>query len=107
MSQRWNLQRAVQDVDNQVALLHARVAALGKSRASLALAQAQFERARQLLPRADVPREVFDQRQAELPSAGADLTQALARGISGPRLARPAGATRRRRRSRPGAARPR
>ena len=77
-SQRWNLQRAVQDVDNQVALLRARVAAVSKSRATLALAQLQFERARQLVGKADVPREVFDQRQAELTSAGADLTQALA-----------------------------
>ena len=77
-SQRWNLQRAVQDVDNQVALLHARVAAVGKSRAALALAQAQFDRARQLVARADVSREVLDQRQAELTTAGAALAQTLA-----------------------------
>src|SRR6478672_157318 len=31
-SRRWNLQHAVQDVDNQVALLHARVAAVDKSK---------------------------------------------------------------------------
>ena len=68
----------MQDVDNQVALLHARVAAVGKSRAALALAQAQFDRARQLVAKADVSREVFDQRQAELTSAGAELTQTLA-----------------------------
>jgi len=37
-SQRWNLQRAVQDVDSQGALLHARVAAIDKSKAALALA---------------------------------------------------------------------
>jgi membrane fusion protein (multidrug efflux system) len=77
-SRRWNLQRAVQDVDNQVALLHARVAAVTKSEAALALAQVEFDRARQLVGRADVPREVYDQRQAELTSVRAGLTQALA-----------------------------
>jgi membrane fusion protein (multidrug efflux system) len=77
-SQRWNLQRAVQDVDSQVALLHARVAAIDKSKAALALAQVQFDRARQLVDRADVPRSVYDQRQAELTTAGAELTQTLA-----------------------------
>src|SRR5271163_51307 len=39
MSQRWNLQHAVENVDNQVALLHARVAAVDKSKAALTLAQ--------------------------------------------------------------------
>jgi membrane fusion protein (multidrug efflux system) len=77
-SRRWNLQRAVQDVDNQVALLHARVAAVNKGKAALTLAQAQFDRAKQLVAKADVPREVYDERQAELTTAGAELTQALA-----------------------------
>src|SRR5579872_1101449 len=77
-SRRWNLQRAVQDVDSQVALLQARVAAVGKSKAALALAQVEFDRAQQLVARADVSREVYDQRQAELTTAGAELAQALA-----------------------------
>lgn len=77
-SRRWNLQRAVQDVDSQVALLHARVAAVGKSKAALALAQVEFDRARQLVAKADVPRAVYDQRQAELTTAGAELAQTLA-----------------------------
>jgi membrane fusion protein (multidrug efflux system) len=77
-SRRWNLQRAVQDVDNQVALLHARVAAVEKSKAALALAQVEFNRARQLVARDDVSREVYDQRQAELTTAGAELVQSLA-----------------------------
>ena len=77
-SRRWNLERAVQDVDNQVALLHARVAAVEKSKAALTLAQLQFDRARQLVPRGDTPREVYDQRQAELTTAGAELAQTLA-----------------------------
>ena len=78
VSRRWNLQHAVQDVDNQVALLRARVAAVDKSKAALALAQVEFDRAKQLLASANVPREVYDQRQAALTTAGAELTQALA-----------------------------
>jgi membrane fusion protein (multidrug efflux system) len=77
-SQRWNLQRAVEGVDSQVALLHARVATVEKSKAAIVLAQLQFERARQLVPRGDTPREVYDQRQAELTTAGAELAQTLA-----------------------------
>jgi membrane fusion protein (multidrug efflux system) len=78
MSRRWDLQRAVENVDNQVALLHARVAAINKSKAALVLAEAEFNRAKQLVTRDDVPREVYDQRQAALTTAGAELTQALA-----------------------------
>jgi membrane fusion protein (multidrug efflux system) len=77
-SRRWNLQNAIQDVDRQVALLHARIAAVDKSRAALVLAQLDFDRARQLLPNSDVPRSVYDKRQAELTSAGAELAQSLA-----------------------------
>lgn len=78
MSHRWDLQRAVENVDNQVALLHARVAAVEKSKAALSLAQVQFDRARQLVGRADVTREEYDTRQAQLTTAGAELIQSLA-----------------------------
>ncbi len=78
MSRRWDLQHAVEGVDSQVALLHARVAAVVKSKAALALAQVELERARQLVARNDVSREVYDQRQAELTTAGAEVVQALA-----------------------------
>jgi len=47
-SRRWKLQRAVEDLDNQIALLHARVAALDKSKATLTLAQVDFDRAKRL-----------------------------------------------------------
>lgn len=77
-SQRWNLQRAVQGVDSQIALLHARVAAVGKSKAALVLAQVQFDRAQQLVRTDDVPRSVYDQRQATLKTAGAELAATLA-----------------------------
>ncbi len=78
MSQRWNLQHAVEGVDSQVALLHARVADIDKSKAALVLAQLQFDRARELVPRGDTPRQVLDERQATLTTAGAELTQTLA-----------------------------
>jgi membrane fusion protein (multidrug efflux system) len=77
-SRRWNLQHTVEDVDNQVALLHARVAAIDKSKAALALAQIEFDRARKLVASADVSRDVYDQRQAELSTASAQLTQSIA-----------------------------
>jgi membrane fusion protein, multidrug efflux system len=77
-SQRWNLQRAVQDVDGEVALLHARIADVAKYKAALALAQVQFARARSLVATNDVPRSEYDQRQAQLKTAGAELAQALA-----------------------------
>jgi len=77
-SRRWDLQRAVEDVDGRIALLHARVAAVEKSKAELALAQIEFARARELVARNDVPREEYDRRQAALTTAGAELTQSLA-----------------------------
>ena len=76
-SKRWNLQLAVQNVDAQVALLHQRVADVAKSKAALELAQLEFERARELVPKGDTPREVYDRRQAELTTAGAQLAESL------------------------------
>ena len=52
---RWTLQHAVEDVDNQVALLRARVAGVDKSKAELALAQLDFDRAAKLVVKNDVP----------------------------------------------------
>jgi membrane fusion protein, multidrug efflux system len=77
-SARWQLQKAVQDVDNETSLLHARVAALDKSKAELTLAQLNFDRAQQLVHRADVTVADFDERQAELATAKAGVNQALA-----------------------------
>ncbi len=78
MSARWKLQNAVQDLDNQIALLHARVAALDKSKAALTLAQLNFDRARELVQKDVVSRAEFDRRQAELATATAGVSQALA-----------------------------
>jgi membrane fusion protein, multidrug efflux system len=77
-SRRWTLQHAVEGVDNEVALLRARVAGLDKSKAELALAQLDFDRAAKLVVTNDVPRSEYDRRQAALLAARADVTAALA-----------------------------
>jgi membrane fusion protein, multidrug efflux system len=77
-SRRWTLQHAFEDVDNQVALLHARVAAVDKSKAELALAQVDFDRAAKLVVTSDTPQSEYDRRQAALLAARADVTAALA-----------------------------
>jgi membrane fusion protein, multidrug efflux system len=77
-SRRWTLQHAVEDVDNQVGVLRARVAGVDKSQAQLALAQLDFDRAAKLVTDGTIPRELYDQRQATLLVSRADVTQALA-----------------------------
>jgi membrane fusion protein, multidrug efflux system len=76
--QRWKLKYAMDDVDNRVALLHARVAALDKNKATLKLAQLEFDRAQKLLPDATISQQEYDRRQAALSVAQADVTQAMA-----------------------------
>lgn len=77
-SLRWKLQYAMEDVQNRVALLRARVAALDKSKATLKLAQTDFGRAEQLLPSAAISRQEYDRRQAAVSVAQADVKQAEA-----------------------------
>jgi membrane fusion protein (multidrug efflux system) len=77
-SQSWQLRNAIEGVDNQVALLHARVAALNKSKATLKFAELEFGRAAQLLPKASISREEYDKRQAALSVAQAGVIQATA-----------------------------
>src|SRR5271155_5719574 len=78
MSRRWKLQSAVEDLENQIALLHDRVAALDKAKATFALAQVNFDRAKQLLETPAESRQQYDQRQEEFSTASAQVTQALA-----------------------------
>jgi membrane fusion protein (multidrug efflux system) len=78
MSRRWQLQQAVENVENQIALLHARVAALKKAKATLILAQQEFHRTSQLVVSDTASRELYDQRQAALSIAQAGVAQALA-----------------------------
>ena len=77
-ARRWGLQNAVQDVDNKVALLHARVAALDKSKADLTLAQADFYRAQRLLGGPAESRQEFDRAQRALSTASAQAAESLA-----------------------------
>jgi membrane fusion protein, multidrug efflux system len=78
MSRRWQLQEAVENVENQIALLHARVAALKKAEATVKLAQQEFERTSKLVVSENATRELYDQRQAGLSIAQAGVVQALA-----------------------------
>ena len=77
-SRRWQLQQAVENVENQISLLHARVAALKKAKATLILAQQEFDRTSQLVVSETASRELYDQRQATLSIARAGVIQALA-----------------------------
>jgi membrane fusion protein (multidrug efflux system) len=77
-SRRWKLQRAVEDLHNQIALLHARVAALDKSKAVLTLAQIDFSRAKQLLGTPAESRQQYDRAQRALSTADAQVNEALA-----------------------------
>ena len=78
MSRRRALEHAMENVDDQVSLLRAKVAGVDKSKAALVLAQLDFDRAAKLVVTNDVPREVYDRRQAELLAARADVVAALA-----------------------------
>jgi membrane fusion protein, multidrug efflux system len=77
-SRRWNLQHAMEQVENQISLLRARVAGVEMSRASLKLAELEFERVRQLITSATTTQQEYDRRQATLTSARAQVTQSLA-----------------------------
>jgi len=68
----------VEDLDNQAALLHARVAALEKSKAVLTLAQVDFNRAKQLLGTPAESRQQYDRAQKTLSTADAQVNEALA-----------------------------
>ena len=77
-SRRWQLQQAIENVENQIALLHARVAALKKATATLTLAQQEFDRTAKLVVTDTASRELYDQRQASLSIAKSGVVQALA-----------------------------
>jgi membrane fusion protein (multidrug efflux system) len=78
-SLRWKLQRAIEEVDNQIKLLQAKIAALDRSKATLKLAEVEFERVSKLLATGiAASRQQYDQREAELSVARAGVTQALA-----------------------------
>lgn len=76
-SQRWKLQRAIEDVDDKVAQLKARVAALRGREAARDLAKVEFVRTSALFKRNAAPREEFDQRLATERAAEAAVKEAL------------------------------
>jgi multidrug resistance efflux pump len=76
-SQRFKLTRAIEDVDNQIQLVRARVATWEQSKATLVLAQAEFDRAERLLATKVISAEEWDQRREAMDVAKAQVQQAL------------------------------
>ena len=76
-SLRFKLQHSIEDVDNQVAVLRARVATLDQTKASLVLAEAEFGRAKRLLATKVISAEEFDQKREVFDAAQAQVQQAL------------------------------
>jgi membrane fusion protein (multidrug efflux system) len=76
-SLRFNLQHAIEQVDNQIALLRANVATLESQKASLGLAQANFARAAKLIATRTISQEEYDQQHSTLLVAEAQVKQAL------------------------------
>ena len=78
-NKRWRLERAMEDVHNQVAILDAKVADLRSKQAVLTRAQKDFDRVKHI--RAEdagaVSRETYEHRQAELSVAEAEVKEAL------------------------------
>jgi len=74
---RFKLQHAIEDVDNQVALIRARVATWEQNRATQVLAQAEFDRSKKLLETKVASKEEFDQKRERLDVANAQVKQAL------------------------------
>jgi membrane fusion protein, multidrug efflux system len=76
-SNRFKLSRAIEDVDNQIQLIAARVATWEQEKATLVLAQQEFDRAEKLLSTRVVSQEEYDERREALDVAKAQVTQAL------------------------------
>ena len=76
-SLRFALEHAIEDVDNQVALLNSKVATLASKKASLTKAQADYDRALPLIPSGAISREEVDRRKEVLAVAQAEVDEAL------------------------------
>jgi membrane fusion protein (multidrug efflux system) len=83
-SNRFKLARAIEDVDNQVALIRARVATWEQEKATLVLAQQEFDRAERLLATKVVSQEEYDERRAALDVAKAQVAQGAFLPRAGP-----------------------
>jgi membrane fusion protein, multidrug efflux system len=76
-SSRFKLARAIEDVDDQIALLRARVATWEQEKATMVLAQQEFDRAERLLATKVVSQEDYDERREALDVSKARVAQAL------------------------------
>jgi len=76
-SLRFALDRAIEDVDNQIALLRSKVATLNAKRATQTKTQADYDRAVPLLKSGAVSKEDLDTRTEALAVAKADVEEAL------------------------------
>ncbi len=76
-SLRFNLERAIEDVDNRVALLRSKVAILASQKAALARAQIDYDRAVPLLEGGAISQEEVDHRKQALLGAQAQVEAAL------------------------------
>jgi membrane fusion protein (multidrug efflux system) len=76
-SLRFKLQHAIEEVHNQIAIVRARVATLEQSKASLTLANSEFERAQKLFPTKALSAEELDRKKEALDVARAQVNQAL------------------------------
>jgi len=74
---RFKLEHAIEDVDNQIAIIRARAATWEQSKATQVLAEAEFDRAKKLLETKVSSREEYDQRREQLDVANAQVKQAL------------------------------
>jgi membrane fusion protein (multidrug efflux system) len=74
---RYQLQRAIEDVNTQIANLRANVATVNSRKATLELAQANLKRGEELLPGGGISKEEIDQRRQTVKVDEAALDQAL------------------------------
>lgn len=75
-SLRFSLEHAIEDVDNQIALLRAKVATVSSKKASLEKAQADYDRALPLLSSGAVTKEDVDRRKEAVLVSQAELEEA-------------------------------
>jgi membrane fusion protein, multidrug efflux system len=76
-SQRWQLQSAMEQVNNQVATLRANVATYQSRKATLALAQANLKRGEELISSGGISKEELDVRRQAVKVDEAAVEQAL------------------------------
>ena len=74
---RYQLERAIEDVHTQIANLRANVATLKSREASLELAQDNLKRGEELLPSGGISKEELDQRRQAVKVGEAAVDQAL------------------------------